>query len=127
MISNSDRQGLRYVQLNIEEYKLLRSQNVISSHGGVRYAPFAFTEQGVAMLSSVLKSKQAIEVNIKIIRVFTKLRQALGNTLHLTLEVEEIKKKLMSHDKNIELVFDYLDKLIAQKNDSKRNKIGYTK
>ncbi|MDC9724006.1 MAG: ORF6N domain-containing protein [Urechidicola sp.] len=115
-------------ELNKEEFKILRSQIVTSSWGGSRYTPYAFTENGVAMLSSVLKSKRAIEVNIKIIRVFTKIRQSLSENLNLKLEIEAVKKKLGNHDKNIELVFNYLDELLKKKEIStKRTKIGYKK
>ncbi len=93
---------------------------------GLRYAPFCFTEQGVAMLSSVLNSPRAIAVNIRIIRIFTKIREAFTDNLNLKLEVEEIKKKLSNHSKNIELVFNYLDELVEKKNKPK-SKIGYKK
>ena len=87
-----------------------------------------FTEQGIAMLSSVLNSSMAISVNIQIIRVFTKIREALTDNLSVKLDIEEIKKKLTNHDKNIELVFSYLDELM-EKQDIKveRNIIGYKK
>lgn len=104
----------------------LRSQNSTSSWGGTRYAPMAFTEQGVAMLSSVLNSPTAIKVNIQIIRVFTKIRKVLSETMELKLEIEQIKKKLSGHGKNIELVFDYLDELIRKKEtEVPRKRIGY--
>lgn len=115
-------------ELSKQELEIWRSQFGTSNSGdkmGLRYTPLAFTEQGVAMLSSVLKSKQAIEVNIKIIRIFTKLRQSIAENLNLSLEIEEIKKKLSNHDKNIELVFSYLDELIEKKSTSKRKRIGY--
>ena len=70
-----------------------------------------FTEHGVLMLSSVLNSKKAISVNIQIMRIFTRIRQMLTDTLSLKLEIEEIKKKLQNQDKNIELVFSYLGEL----------------
>jgi regulator of replication initiation timing len=70
----------------------------------------AFTEQGVAMLSSVLNSEQAIMVTIQIMRVFTRIREILTDNLSVRLEIEEIKKQLVNHDKNIELVFSYLPK-----------------
>jgi len=93
---------------------------------GLRYAPMVFTEQGVAMLSSVLNSDRAIAVNIKIIRIFTKMRELLNDNLSLRLEIEEIKKKVTSQSKNIELVFSYLDELIDKKeNEKERTKIGY--
>ena len=95
---------------------------------GLRNTPMVFTEQGVAMLSSVLKSASAIAVNIKIIRIFTKMRDLLSDNLSLRLEIEDIKKKMNNHDKNIELVFSYLGELVENKEKStERNKIGYTK
>ncbi|MBL4904486.1 MAG: ORF6N domain-containing protein, partial [Flavobacteriaceae bacterium] len=104
----------------------LRSQYVTSNRGGSRYAPFAFTEQGVAMLSSILKSEKAIEVNIKIIRIFIKIRQVFSENLNLKLEIEDIKKKLTNQSKNIELVFSYLDRMIEKQPQKKpRTKIGY--
>lgn len=115
-------------QLTKEEFEILTFQNGTSSWGGTRRLPFVFTEQGVAMLSSILNSEQAVKVNIHIIRVFTKMRNYLTNNLNLSLEIETIKKKLVNHDKNIELVFSYLDELIEkQENPVERNKIGYKK
>lgn len=114
--------------LSKEEFNDLRSQIVTSSWGGSRYLPMVFTEQGVAMLSSVLRSERAIAVNIKIIRIFTKMRELLNDNLSLRLEIEDIKKKLTNHGKNIELVFNYLDELIDKKeNEKPRTKIGYKK
>ena len=106
--------------------KILRSQIVSSSWGGSRYVPMAFTEQGVAMLSSVLNSDQAIMVNIQIMRVFTKICEILTDNLSVRLEIEEIKKQLVNHDKNIELVFSYLDELIEKHDNPKpREAIGF--
>lgn len=113
-------------ELTKQEFDNLRSQFGTSSWGGARYMPLAFTEQGVAMLSSVLNSPTAITVNIQIIRVFTKIREMLTDTLSIKLEIEEIKKKLSNHTQNIELVFNYLDELIDKKeNIEPRKKIGY--
>ncbi|MDD5150533.1 MAG: ORF6N domain-containing protein [Flavobacterium sp.] len=113
-------------ELSQQEFDNLRSQFGTSSWGGSRYMPMAFTEQGVAMLSSVLNSPTAIKVNIQIIRVFTKIREMLTDTLSMKLEIEEIKKKLSNHTQNIELVFNYLDELIDKKeNLEPRKKIGY--
>jgi hypothetical protein len=113
-------------ELNNQEFTILRSQIVTSSWGGSRYLPMAFTEQGVAMLSSVLRSDRAIMMNIQIMRVFTKVRDLLLDTLNLRIEIEEIKKQLVNHDKNIELVFSYLDELIQQHESPKpRKAIGY--
>jgi hypothetical protein len=113
-------------ELNDSEVEILRSQFGTSNRGGNRYLPFAFTDQGIAMLSSVLNSTAAINVNIQIIRVFTKIREVFTDTVSMKLEIEEIKKKLENQNKNIELVFSYLDELI-EKQDVKveRNKIGY--
>lgn len=86
----------------------------------------AFTEHGVLMLSSVLNSKQAIRVNIRIMRIFSKVRQMLADTLGMKIEIEEIKQKLQNQDKNIELVFNYLDKLITkQENHANRQPIEF--
>lgn len=113
-------------ELNQLEFDNLRSQIGTSSWGGTRYMPMAFTEQGVAMLSSVLNSTTAIKVNIQIIRVFTKIRAILTDTMSMKLEIEEIKKKLSNHTKNIELVFNYLDELIDKKDNTEpRKRIGY--
>ena len=113
-------------QLSEHEFNNLKSQIATSSWGGRRKLPFVFTEHGVLMLSSVLNSKQAINVNIQIMRIFTKVRQILTNNLSAKLEIEEIKKKLQNQDKNIELVFSYLDELIEkQENPAPRKKIGY--
>ena len=115
-------------ELTEVEYEILRSQFGTSSWGGNRYLPLVFTEQGIAMLSSVLNSSMAISVNIQIIRVFTKIREALTDNLSVKLDIEEIKKKLTNHDKNIELVFSYLDELMEkQETKVERNVIGYKK
>jgi len=115
-------------ELNQEELDNLRSQIGTSSWGGIRYVPMAFTEQGVAMLSSALNSPRAIDINIQIIRVFTKMRELLTDSLILKQEIEEIKKKLSNQGKNIELVFIYLDELVQKKKSTKpRTKIGYKK
>ncbi len=115
-------------ELTMEEFKNWRSQFASSNSDrmGLRYSPMAFSEHGVLMLSSILNSKKAIEVNIQIMRIFTRIRQIFTDTLSLNLEVEEIKKKLKNQDKNIELVFSYLDELIMrQENPSHRKRIGY--
>jgi hypothetical protein len=113
-------------ELNNKEFAILRSQIVTSSWGGSRYLPMAFTEQGVAMLSSVLRSDRAIMMNIQIMRVFTKVRELLMDTLNLRIEIEEIKKQIANHDKNIELVFNYLDELIQQhESPQPRKAIGF--
>lgn len=85
--------------------------------------PYVFTEHGVLMLFSVLNSKKAIAVNIQIMKIFTKLRAMLTDNLSIKLDIEEIKKKLSNHSKNI---FTYLDELIEKKDNEKPRKgIGY--
>lgn len=101
-------------QLTKEEFEHLKSQIATSSWGGRRKTPFVFTENGVSMLSSVLNSDRAIEVNIQIMRIFTSIRQTLTDTLTLQLDIESLKKKIKNQDKNIELVFTYLDELIEK-------------
>jgi len=107
-------------EMTTEELQNWRSQFVTSNSDrqGLRYTPFCFTEQGVAMLSSVLNSKQAIYINIQIMRIFTRIRQMLADNTELRLEIAEIKqavdkisKKQGGHDKNIELIFKYIDRL----------------
>ena len=114
-------------ELTKNEYDFLRSQIGTLKRGAhPKYLPIVFTEQGVSMLSSVLNSKQAINVNIQIMRIFTKVRQMLTDNLIVKLEIEEIKKKLKNHDKNIELVFSYLDELIEkQEPPQPRKRVGY--
>ncbi len=113
-------------QLTQDEFDNLKFQFGISSWGGTRRLPYVFTEQGVAMLSGVLNSDRAILVNIQIMRTFTEIRQMLIDNLNIQLDIGEIKKKLLNQDKNIELVFSYLDELMEkQENPQPRNKIGY--
>lgn len=89
--------------------------------------PYVFTEHGAVMLASVLNSDQAILVNIQIVRVFTRIRQMLADNTELRLEIERIKGKLEKQDKNIDLVFQYLDGLMEQKEklSNPRKYIGY--
>ena len=115
-------------EVSKEELDNLISQIVTSSWGGTRKLPFAFTEHGVMMLSSVLKSDKAIQTNIQIMRTFTKVKQMLLDTSEMKINIVQIQKKLENHDKNIELVFSYLDELNEKKEDEKpRVKIGYKK
>jgi hypothetical protein len=99
-------------QLTVEELKNLKSQNVISSWGGIRKLPLAFTEQGVAMLSSVLNSETAIEVNIQIIRIFSRIRELLLTHKDILLKLEQLERKVEGHDREIQLIFTALKKLI---------------
>jgi hypothetical protein len=106
-------------QLTVEEFKNLKSQNVISSWGGFRKLPLAFTEQGVAMLSSVLNSETAIEVNIQIIRIFSGIRELLLSNKDIFIKLEQLKKKLMKQDtrmkkseQDIKMIFAALKELL---------------
>jgi hypothetical protein len=93
-------------ELTKSENEILRSQFVILKQGQYsKYLPFAFTEQGVAMLSSILNCDRSVMVNVQIIRVFVNMRKMLTDTLSLKLDIMDIKKKLENQDKNIELVF----------------------
>ena len=100
-------------ELTLEEHQSLRYQiGTLKQGQHSKYKPYAFTEQGVAMLSSILNSQTAIEVNIQIIRVFTKMRALLMTHKDILLQLEKIEKKLGSHDEQIALVFTYLKKLL---------------
>lgn len=113
-------------QLSEKEFKNLISQNVTSSWGGTRKLPYAFTEQGVAMLSSILNSDTAIEVNIRIIRVFTKLREYALTHKEILLQLAKLEKEVKGNSKDIENIFMVLKELLAK--DAKptpRNKIGF--
>ncbi|RTL57629.1 MAG: ORF6N domain-containing protein [Sphingobacteriales bacterium] len=102
-------------QLSDEEFKDLILQSATSNksnRGGTRKNPFVFTEQGVAMLSSVLHSETAIHVNIQIIRVFTKMRQLMLTHKDILLQLEKIEKRLAEHDESIILIFKYLKQLL---------------
>jgi len=101
-------------QLTLKEFQNWKSQIVTSNSEkmGLRRRPIAFTEQGVAMLSSVLNSSTAIDVNIQIIRVFTKMRGLLLTHKDILLQLEKIERKLGSHDQQIAVIFAYLKKLL---------------
>jgi hypothetical protein len=109
-------------ELTKSEHENLRSQFATSSWGGSRYAPMAFTEHGVLMLSSVLKSDKAIQVNIQIMRAFTRLRQMIVDNAELRKEVEELRSE--TEDK-FQIVFEALDQLLAH-NEKPKKKIGFT-
>jgi len=106
------------------EFNSLRSQIVTSNRGGLRYMPFAFTEQGIAMLSSVLNSEKAIEVNISIIRAFVTFRQ-------FSLTYSELKDRIVAIESQFPDIYKALNYLVdkdaVSKNYEERNKIGYKK
>ena len=112
-------------QLTKEEFDNLRCHFGTSSQwGGRRYLPYAFTEQGVAMLSSVLRSKRAIQVNIAIMRVFVRLRQILSTHKELAYKLSELERKIEKHDEEIKAIFDAIRQLMAPSEKPKR-KIGF--
>jgi hypothetical protein len=112
--------------LSEKETQHLRSQNATSSWGGNRRKPNAFTEQGVAMLSSILNSETAIEVNISIIRVFTKLRSFTLTQKDILIQLVKLEKEVKGNSIDIENIFLVLKKLIEKDvNPVKRNKIGF--
>ncbi len=96
-------------QLTDEEYENLKSQIVTSSWGGRRYLPYAFTEQGVAMLSAVLRSKTAIDVSIKIMQAFVAMRKFIIKNAEIFSRLEKLEYKLIEHDKKFEALFNALD------------------
>lgn len=101
-------------QLSQNEYDSLRSQIVISKgKGGRRYLPYAFTEQGVAMLSSVLRSKRAIQVNIAIMRVFVRLRAILSTHKDLAQKLAKLEQRVGNHDEEIQIVFKVIKQLVT--------------
>ena len=113
------------------DYIILKSQIATSSWGGRRKAPNVFTEHEVLMLSSVLNSEQAIQVNIQIMRIFSRSRQYFLDNTEVKMEIAEIKytfeniaKKQKGHDQNIELLFEYIDRL--QENTSHASSKGVT-
>ena len=108
-----------------EELENLRCQIGTSSWGGLRYAPMAFTEQGVAMLSSVLGSKKAISVNIQVIRVSSRMRQLLITSKDILLKLEQIERKTDQHDDDFKVIFAYLKELLEPPPAEPVRKIGF--
>ena len=109
-------------QLSEEEFDFLRSQSVTSSQwGGRRYPPYAFTEQGIAMLSSVLRSKRAVVVNIEIMRAFVHLRQILSSHAELARKLNELEKR---YDVQFKVVFEKIKEFMTPP-EPKRKRIGF--
>jgi ORF6N domain-containing protein len=113
-------------QLSDEEAKLLRSQIVISKkqRGGRRYLPYVFTEQGVAMLASVLSSERAVEINIEIMRAFVRLRDMILSHKDLARKLDALERKFESHDVHIRSLFEAIRQLMTPP-EPKRRKIGF--
>ena len=116
-------------ELTKEESEIFsRSQNVTLKQGqNIKYMPFVFTEHGVLMLSSVLRSKQANDVNISIMRVYTKMKEQLVFDKDILLKIEKLEKTTDKNNKDIEVIFSYLKKLIEQPKKEKTSRIGFKK
>ena len=116
-------------QLTNEEFRNLRSQIATSNWGGSRYNHMVFTEQGVAMLSSVLSSERAISVNIQIIRVFTRMRKMIESHKEILKKLEMLEEKDVELDEKVTLIFEYLKELEQSKQEEsdfkKRKRIGF--
>jgi ORF6N domain-containing protein len=105
--------------------KGLRFQIGTSKRGGARYLPMAFTEQGVAMLSSVLNSARAITVNIQIIRIFTRMREMILNYKDIQLKLEQLERQTLQNTEDIQSVFAYLRQLLVPVEQVERERIGF--
>ena len=112
-------------QLTKEESDALRSQSGTSSWGGRRYQPYVFTEQGVAMLSSVLRSKRAVEVNVQIMRAFVQLRKFLSSQEQFRRKLSALERKLTQHDAHFKTVFEAIRQLMAPKAPAEKRRIGF--
>ena len=110
-------------QLTDQEFANLKSQFVISSWGGIRHAPYAFSEQGVAMLSSVLHSDRAIAVNIEIMRAFVRMRAMVESHAELMKQVESLEQK---YDHQFKLVFKAIYELMGHQGEKSKRRIGFT-
>jgi hypothetical protein len=115
--------------LTEKEVEIVVSQNAIPSKQALGGSlPYVFTEHGILQLSNVVKSEKATQMSIKIIEIFVSMREFLINNLNSKIDIEEIKRRLDNNDKNVELLFSYLDELIdKQDNKVERTKIGYKK
>jgi len=111
-------------QLREEEFSSLISQFVISKRGGTRKLPYVFTEQGVAMLSTVLNSKRAIHVNIAIMRAFVKLRELLLTHKELSEKLEELERKYQLHETDIQVIFEAIKKLLEPPDEPPKPRFG---
>jgi phage regulator Rha-like protein len=112
-------------ELTNKENRSLRSQNVILERGRYsKYLPFAFTEQGVAMLSTVLNSERAIEVNIALMRVFVRLREMMATHKELSLKLRELESRIQDHDEQIVAIFGAIRQLMTS-SEPPRKKIGF--
>ena len=112
-------------QLNAEEAANLRFQSGTSNRGGRRYLPFAFTEQGVAMLSSVLRSHQAVAINIEIMRAFVRLRAMIATNKELAAKLDELERKVAAHDESISGLIFAIRELASPPPVKPKRRIGF--
>jgi hypothetical protein len=112
-------------RLTAAEFANLKSQSVTSSWGGRRKLPLAFTEEGVAMLSSILNSDRAVQVNILIMRAFVRLRRILATNEALLRKLDELEERLQHHDQAIAVLFEQVRKLIEPPRQQRRRRIGF--
>jgi hypothetical protein len=112
-------------QLSEEEFENLRSQIATSSWGGRRALPYAFTEHGVLMLSSILNSERAIKVNIQIMRIYTKMREMLMTNQEILLKLEQLERQVVKNSDDIEMVFTALKQLLIPPEQVDRRRIGF--
>lgn len=113
-------------QLTNKEWEELKSHFATSSWGGRRTAPFAFTEHGVLMLSSVLNSDKAVDVNVQIIRIFIKMRELLLSNKDILLQLNQMQTLINGHEDRIDAIYNYLKQFIQDQN-KPRMEVGYRK
>jgi hypothetical protein len=113
-------------QLSAQEFKILRSQNVISSqsHGGTRYRPYAFTEHGAIMAATVLNSERAVEMSVFVVLAFVRMRRAIATNRHILAKLAEVERRLETHDADIQDLMDAIRELINPP-DPPRRRIGF--
>ena len=115
-------------ELTQEESEILSRSKIATLKRGqnIKYLPFAFTEHGVLMLSSVLRSEQAVKVNIQIMRVYSKMKELLLMHKDILVKLEQLERKTDKHDGQIELIFDYIKKLVEEPQE-RTERIGFKK
>ena len=112
-------------QLNPDEAEAMRSQFVIASKRNIRYRPYVFTEQGVATLSTVLRSKRAVQMNILIMRAFVKLREVLATHKDLARAIEDIRRKQDEHGEQITAIIETINQLLLPEPVPPKRRIGF--
>jgi len=105
-------------------WAIVVSTKLTPSWGGRRILPYAFTEHGILMLSSVLKSERAVQVNIRIMRIFILMKEMIMGNEKLLLKIQKMEIEMAKHGKNIQIVFDYLEQFV-QKKEKSRNRLGF--